>query len=91
MEYFGLFILGEWAIRKYNFDTQQTMDVLKDDNINGLARWTDDSKQIYFSLSVCGGFDRLARMGRNGENLEVVLEDGSFPYYDCDVVESVSE
>jgi len=85
------FLLGKWAIRKYNFDTQLTTDVIKDDNINGLARWTDDSEEIYFSLSVCGEYGRIARMDRNGENLEVILEDNSFPYYDCDVVESDSE
>jgi len=81
------FLLGKWSIRKYNFDTQQTTDVVKDDNRNGLARWTNDSENIYFSISVCGEFSRLARMNRNGGDLEVMLEDDSFPYYDCDVVE----
>ncbi|NND16624.1 MAG: hypothetical protein HKN89_09915 [Eudoraea sp.] len=81
------FLLGKWSIRKYNFETQQTTDVIKDDNRNGLARWTDDSQNIYFSVSVCGEFARLARMDRDGDNFEIILENISYPYYDCDVVE----
>ncbi|MGB5236131.1 MAG: hypothetical protein WBM43_12895 [Flavobacteriaceae bacterium] len=81
------FLLGKWAIRKYNFATGLTTDVIKDDNRNGLARWTKDSDEIYFSVSVCGEFARIARMDRNGGSLETILEDADFPYYDCDIVE----
>ncbi len=81
------FLLGKWAIRKYNFETGLTTDVIKDDNRNGLARWTKDSDKIYFSVSVCGEFARIARMDRNGGSLETILEDVNFPYYDCDLVE----
>lgn len=81
------FLLGKWAIRKYNFDTGLTTDVIKDDNRNGLARWTKDSNNIYFSVSVCGEYARIARMDRYGGNFETILENASFPYYDCDLVE----
>jgi Tol biopolymer transport system component len=81
------FLLGKWAIRKYNFDTGLTSDVIKDDNRNGLARWTKNSQKIYFSISVCGKYAKIARMDRDGENVETLLEDANFPYYDCDVVE----
>ena len=81
------FLLGKWAIRKYSFETGLTTDVIKDDNINGLARWTNDSDHIYFSKTVCGEYARLARMNRNGSNVEIVLQNATFPYYDCDVVE----
>lgn len=81
------FLLGKWAIRKYDFDTGLTTDVIKDDNRNGLARWTRDSNNIYFSVSVCGEYARIARMDRNGGGQETILEDANFPYYDCDLVE----
>jgi Tol biopolymer transport system component len=81
------FLLGKWAIRKYNFDTGLTTDVIKDNNRNGLARWTKDSKKIYFSISVCGKYAKLARMDRNGDNLEIILQDANFPFYDCDLYE----
>ncbi|MGB5204887.1 MAG: hypothetical protein WBN63_11910 [Eudoraea sp.] len=81
------FLLGKWAIRKYNFDTDLTTDVVKDDNRNGLARWTKDSKKVYFSISVCGEFARIGRMNRDGGDVEIILEDTDFPYYDCDLVE----
>jgi len=81
------FLLGKWAIRKYNFDTELTTDVIKDDNRNGLARWTKDSENIYFSVSICGEYARIARMSRDGSNVETLLEDVDFPYYDCDLVE----
>ena len=81
------FLLGNWAIRKYNFDTQQTTDVIKDDNRNGLARWTNNSENIYFSISVCGDFARIGRINRDGGDVEIILEDSTFPYYDCDLVE----
>lgn len=80
-------LLGKWAIRKYNFDTGLTTAVIKDDNRNGLARWTKDSGKLYFSVSVCGEFAKIARMNRDGGTVETLLEDVNFPYYDCDLVE----
>ena len=81
------FLLGKWAIRKYNFDTMQTTELIKDNNRNGLARWTSNSEKIYFNISVCGEFSRIARMDRDGSHVEVILESDTFPYYDCDVVD----
>lgn len=81
------FLLGKWAIRKYNFDTELTTDVIKDDNRNGLARWTKDSEQIYFSISVCGEPAKIARINRDGSAVETLIEDAQIPYYDCDLVD----
>lgn len=81
------FLLGKWAIRKYNFDTGLTTDIVKDDNRNGLARWTKDSENIYFSISVCGEYARIGRVNRDGGTVDILLEDTDFPYYDCDLVE----
>jgi Tol biopolymer transport system component len=84
------FLLGKWSIRKYNFETGLTTDVIKDDNRNGLARWTKDSEKIYFSISVCGEYAKIARMNRDGSNAETMLENTNFPYYDCDLVEWIN-
>jgi len=35
---------------------------LNDANRNGFARWTSDSEDIYFGISVCGEYARIAKM-----------------------------
>lgn len=80
-------LIGKWAIRKYNFKTQLTTDVIKDDNANGLPRWTKNSEQLYFSRTICGEFTRLVRTDNNGNHLETILENTTYPFYDCDLVE----
>ena len=53
------FLLGKWAIRKYNFDTGQTTELIKDNNRNGLARWTNNSKKYISIFPYVGNFQEL--------------------------------
>ncbi len=80
-------LIGKWAIRKYNFDTQQTTNLLKDNNANGLPRWTKDSEKIFFGRTECGVYGKLMQVNRDGSDMRTVLSSSSFPYYDCDVKE----
>lgn len=80
-------LIGKWSLRKYNFDTLITIDLVKDDNANGLPRWTKDSETIYFARTECAEYTRLMRIERDGNNMEIILSSDSFPYHDCDVTE----
>lgn len=80
-------LIGKWAIRKYNFDIEQTSDVVKDDNGNGIPRWTNDSQHLYFARKLCNELTVLARTDREGNGLKTVIESDLFNILDCDLVE----
>jgi Tol biopolymer transport system component len=80
-------LIGKWAIRKYNFQNMQTVDLIKDDSANGLPRWTRNSEHLYYSKTTCGEFTRLYRMDKQGSDQKLILENSNHPFYDCDVVD----
>lgn len=79
--------LGKWALRKYNFDTQATTDIVKDDDANGIPRWSKDSESLYFARTECAENSKLMKVDRDGNNMEVILSSAEFPYFDCDVID----
>ncbi len=80
-------VIGKWAVRKYNFDNNQTTFIIQDENASGVPRWTQNSENIYFGRTVCGELTKIVRTDRNGNNLKTIISSNSFPIYDCDIVE----
>lgn len=80
-------LIGKWALRKVDLATSQVSDLLKDDSANGIPRWSKDSQKIYFARTECAKYGKIMRIGRNGEQMEVMLSNSSFPYFDCEVLE----
>ncbi len=79
--------LANWAIRKVNLQTGETIDVLKDDKTQSVPRWTQNSQELYFVRFVLGEFVKLVKCDRDGNNLETVLASDEHNYLDCDLVE----
>ncbi|MBT8326349.1 MAG: PD40 domain-containing protein [Bacteroidia bacterium] len=77
---------GKWALRKYSFETDSVYDVVKDDEANGVPRWTSDSKEIYFGRSVCGEYGIIAKTHRDGGNLTTVLSNENYAVFDCEII-----
>ncbi len=80
-------LVGKWAIRSYNFDTDTVTDLVKDDAANGLPRWTKDGQQLYFARHECATFAKIMRIDRDGTNLTTIHQSADHPNYDCDIVE----
>lgn len=81
-----LIILGEWAIRSVNVETNAIRTIIDDGNINTLPRWSKDSQTIFFHRFEYKKPNKfhLVKINRDGSNL-TKLTNGGKKYDDSDI------
>lgn len=80
-------LIGSWAIRKVDLQSGNTVDLVFDEHANGVSRWSQDSRYIYFPRTTCGNFTRLMRIDRDGGNMQVAVEIPGTNVLDGDIVD----
>lgn len=78
-------LLGKWAVRKVILSSGETVDVVKDGNLNGVTRWSPNSDKLFFPRIICGDFAILVSTDRMGNNMETVVSVPNVQIYDCDI------